>query len=430
MVIHTRAGLWRAGLLAAIACFAGARSTRASPSLPEPQTPAAAAVSTAAPGDHPIVLRVGRLFTMNASDQVFTPGMLIVQGGKVRYAGAPTEVPADAETIEFAHGWACPGMVDLHTHIHTGGGFGDINDMVQAVNPELRASPSIVPSNRLVRRACASGVTTLFGIPGSGTNMGGFGVLYKTKTDASYEQIVLADPGGMKIAQDSNPQRDAGDFGAGRAAMGWILEDVNRRALAALAQGRSDPALTNLMKVHAKELPVLIHTAGSESVVNTSRMWRVTFDTRSVLSHGCFDSWRSAEAVAAMGMPVNCGPRTIDWFSSRNGQINCQSAIYSSLPVPLFSLNTDSPVIPEEELFLQGAVSARYGADSYTMLRALTIHPAQAFGIDGRVGSLEVGKDADVVIRTGDPLDPRSAVEIVLIDGQVQYDRERDGMWF
>ena len=87
-------------------------------------------------------------------------------------------------------------------------------------------------------------------------------------------------------------------------------------------------------------------------------------------------------------------------------------------------------VIPQEELFLQGSMSARMGADSYQMLRALTTHPAQAFGIADRVGSLEVGKDADVVITRGDPLDPRSRVELVLIDGKVEYDGERDGPLF
>ncbi|MEO6708026.1 MAG: amidohydrolase family protein, partial [Planctomycetota bacterium] len=94
------------------------------------------------------------------------------------------------------------------------------------------------------------------------------------------------------------------------------------------------------------------------------------------------------------------------------------------------SINTDSPVVPEEELFLQAAMSARYGADGYTMLRAMTIHPAIAFGIDDRVGSLEPGKDADLVLRTGDPLDPRAAIETVWIDGHLEYDRSRDGQVF
>ena len=93
--------------------------------------------------------------------------------------------------------------------------------------------------------------------------------------------------------------------------------------------------------------------------------------------------------------------------------------------VPLFSLNTDASVMPLEELFLQGAMSSRLGGDAYTMLKALTINTAKTFGIDDRVGSLEAGKDADVVVFAGDPLDPRSSVERVWIEGNSEYERER-----
>ena len=377
----------------------------------------------------PVAVRVGRLFTMDESNHVYSPGMVIAEAGKLTYVGPPIDLPAETQLHDWPEAWAAPGMIDLHTHIHTGS-WGDINDMVRVVNPELRASPTLRPANLRVQVACASGVTTLLGIPGSGTNIGGFGVLYKSKLGAGFEGTVLADPGGMKVAQDSNPQRRAGDFGLSRAAMGWILEDVVQRARAALEQGREDPALANLACVLQREVSVLIHTAGSEGVVNTARMWSDTFDTRCVVSHGSFDGWKSARAIADLGIPVNHGPRTTDYFSSRNGRINGSSAEYVAAGVPLFSLNTDSGVIPQEEFFLQGAMSARYGGDPELMLRALTIHPAQAFGIDDRVGSLEVGKDADLALRVGDPLDPRSRVELVLIEGEVEYDRKRDGFWF
>lgn len=373
-----------------------------------------------APGDG-IAIVVGKLLTVDDGDRVFAPGMLLVQEGKLRYVGKPIAVPEGYRLLEFPRAWAAPGMVDLHTHIHTGG-WGDINDMVNAVNPEYRTSPTIRAGNRAIQRGCAGGVTTLFGIPGSGTNISGFGVLYKAKSGPGYEAAVLADPGGMKVAQDSNPQRDAGDLGASRAGMAWILEDVSDKAIASARNG-GDPALDQLSRVHSGELPVLIHTAGSQGVVNTARMWRKRYGTRCVLSHGSFDGWMAARAVAATGIPVNHGPRTIDFFSSRNGRVNGSGAEYVKAGVPLFSLNTDSGVVPEEELFLQGAMTARYGADPYQMLRALTIHPAKAFGIDDRVGSLEPGKDADIVIYDGDPIDPRSAVQLVLIDGAIEYDR-------
>ena len=87
-------------------------------------------------------------------------------------------------------------------------------------------------------------------------------------------------------------------------------------------------------------------------------------------------------------------------------------------------------LLAKHELFLQGTISARLGADAYQMLQAVTINPAKSFLIGERVGSLEVGKDADVVLTTGDPLDPRSHVEVVLIDGEVQYSRREDGQIF
>lgn len=383
--------------------------------------------STAFGGDL-IVLRVGKVITMAADDAVHAPGMVICEGGKLSYVGPPIEVPAEANLIDLPQAWCAPGLVDLHTHIHGPG----INDMVHAVNPELRARPCVIPGNPEIRRGCAGGVTTLFGIPGSGTNMGGFGVLYKARIQSpTYESVVLRDPGGLKVAQDSNPaRRNATDFGVSRAGMSWNLRDVALRARAAKEQGRFDPALEDLGQVMAGDLPVLIHTAGSEGVVNTARMWLVDFQARCTVSHGSFDGWKAAPALAAMGCPVNHGPRTMDFSSSRNGRINGTGAEFVAAGVPLFSLNTDSPVVAEEEFFLQAAMSARYGADSYLMLKAMTANPAKVFGIDHRVGSLEVGKDADVVVWTGDPLDPRANARLVLIEGDIEYDRVRDGQLF
>ncbi len=408
--------------LGAVACQStspSSDSTRAS----------ADAFSALGPGESGVAIRADKVFTMDAEDRVLAPGMLLVRNGKIAAIGAHFEVPQGFEFVDYGTAWLMPGCVDLHTHIHAGG-FGDINDMVLPVNPEFRSSATVVPGNPQIARAVAGGVTTLFGIPGSGTSMGGAGILYKPKLHATFESGVLRDPGGIKVAQDSNPQRGAGDLGNSRAGLSWILHDINDKARAANAQGRRDPGLENLMKVHSRELPILIHTAGSDGVGNTARMWRGRYPVRSVLSHGCFDAWKVSPFVAEMGMPANNGPRTIEYSSTRDGRITGIVSKYLDAGVPLVSLNTDSPVVPQEELFLQGAMSARYGADGYTMLRAMTIHPAIAFGIDDRVGSLEVGKDADLVLRTGNALDPRAAVAAVWIDGRIEYDRARDGQTF
>lgn len=388
-----------------------------------------AALALPAPGERVVVVRAAKVFVLDDADTILAPGMIVMRDGRIAAVGPPREVPPQLEARVFEAGWVTPGMIDLHSHVQTGG-WGDINDMVLPINAEFRTSPTIRPGNPNVRRALAAGVTTLFGIPGSGTSMSGFGVLYKTKADSTYEDGVFADPGGMKVAQDSNPQRGAGDLGVSRAALAWILNDANRRAVAANEQGRRDLALANLQKVHARELPVLIHSAGSDGVANTTRMWRRKYRTRSVLSHGCFDGWKASAFVAENEMPVNSGPRAIDYVSSQEGRVIGMADKYTAAGVPLFSVNTDAGVVPQEELFLQGTMGARYGADDYAMLRALTIHPAKAFGIDGRLGSLEVGKDADLAVFDGNPLDARSRVEAVWIDGNLEYDRVRDGQRF
>jgi len=380
------------------------------------------------PGDEPgLALVVGKLLTMDAEDHVFDPGLVLVRSGKIVYAGARVEVPQGYPQVQARELWAWPGLVDLHTHIHAAG-WGDLNDTVDPMNPELRARPAIDPWDERLDNARASGVTTMFGIPGSGSSIGGFGTVYKPRK-GGYEEIVLRDPGGMKVAQNYNPQRGGGDLGASWAGLAWNLEWQNDRvAVLARREGYENWELENLLKVHRGELPVLIHCASVEGVTDTVRMWKQRYGTACVVSHGSWDGWRAAGVAAAAGVPVNHGPRTENLLAAhREDRWLGTASEYDAAGVPDFSLNTDSPVVPEEEFFLQGTMSARLGADPYRMLRALTANPARSFQLGARVGSLEAGKDADLVLSSGDPLDPRTHIELVLIDGQVQYSRSEDG---
>ncbi len=383
-----------------------------------------------AAGEEGLALRCGKILTVDAADRVFDAGLIVVRNGKIEYVGEPVELPEDFPVIDVASSWASPGMVELHSHIQTGG-WGDINDMVMPTNAELRVRPTLVPGNRMVRMACAGGVTTLFGIPGSGTSIGGFGTLYKTKTRAGFEEVVLRDPGGLKSAYNYNPQRGGGDLGSTWSGLTWLTREVNDRAVAALEHGREDLALADLKRVHRGELPVIVHCASAEGVAGVVRLWKARYGAHVIVTHGSWDGPMSARYVAEMGVPVNHGPRTMNYnIARREGKIQGGAEAYMEAGVPDFSLNTDAGVIPQEELFLQGSMSARLGADSYQMLRAVTANPAKSFMIGDRVGSLEAGKDADIVISSGDPLDPRSRVELVLIDGAVQYSRRDDGQWF
>ena len=432
-----RRGVRASGVVVAIAVVAGAgcRTMGGSESSSGTGTgtgtgTGAGAIGALGPGEKGTVLVCGKVLTMDGADRVLDPGMVVVREGRIVYVGAPVEVPEGYEVLERPELWASPGMVDLHSHIHARG-WGDLNDMVKPLNPELRARPAVDPSQPLIELACAGGVTTMFGIPGSGTSIGGFGTLYKSKTDGGYEGMVLRDPGGMKVAFNFNPQY----WGGGPhpwCSLTWDVEHLNDRA-AKLAETEEieNWQLADLERVHRGELPVLIHCASAEGVAGSVRTWKGRYGTTCVVSHGSWDGHLAGEYAAAMDTPVNHGPRVMNYASMRREErIQGGAAAYVDAGVPLFSLNTDAPVIPQHELFLQGTVSARLGADAYRMLQAVTINPAASFLIGDRVGSLEVGKDADVVLTTGDPLDPRSRVEVVLIDGDVQYSRRADGQLF
>ncbi|MBP8298743.1 MAG: amidohydrolase family protein [Planctomycetes bacterium] len=357
-------------------------------------------------------------------------GVLLEQGGKILAVGprSSTPIPKDAKVQDHGNLWLCPGFVDLHHHVSGGGG--DINDMVAPLNAEMRTLDVVKPSEESIRRAAAGGVTTTLFIPGSGTNIGGFGVLLKMRWGGSLEAMVIRELGAMKVAQGFNPERRSGDLGLSRMGSSELLVQLLERgrdyaaAWRAFAAGtgdkpKFDASLEQLRLVFDKKVPVLIHTAGARDCIATARMFQDVFDVRMVLSHGCFDGWVAATALAKRQTPVNLGPRMYEFDKYGRFQGTCQA--YWDAGCHDMSINTDAPVVAAEELQLQAAMAIRLGLDYEVALRGLTIQPAQQIGIADRTGSLAVGKDADFQVTRGDPLDPRNPPELVYIEGTLVH---------
>ena len=357
-------------------------------------------------------------------------GVLVVQGGRIVAVGprSRTAVPAGATIRDHGDLWLCPGFVDLHHHVSGGGG--DINDMVAPLNAELRTLDVVKPSDDEIRRTAAGGITTTLFIPGSGTNIGGFGVLMKMRWNAPLEQLVVRELGAMKVAQGFNPERRSGDLGLTRMGSSELLTQLLERgrdyahAWREHRAGRGpaprfDASLEQLRKVFDKEVPVLIHTAGARDCIATARMFQDVFDVRMILSHGCFDGWVAAAALAKRNTPVNLGPRMYEFDKDGRFQGTCQT--YWDAGCTDMSINTDAPVVAAEELPLQAAMAVRLGLPYEPALRAVTIQPARQIGAADRVGSLEPGKDADFLVVAGDPLDPRHPPLEVYIEGTLVH---------
>lgn len=369
---------------------------------------------------------------------VINHALVLVRDGQIEAVRPDREgaVPSDYHLRDVGDAWVIPGLVDLHSHI--GGSF-DINGAVYQANPGLRVSTAIIPENASLMRALAGGVTSALVIPGSATTVGGQGILIKTGLD-NYAGMVIRDPGALKVAQADNPKRWG--WRMGRLFLNWHIRDTLRRGLAyarrlrAYEEGRGpalaiNPQFDVFVDLEAKHTQVATHTQVHQVVHATLSIIREEMGLDVYIDHGSFDGYLAAERAEALGVPAILGPRSICTQNKGRG-IDCDGRFvgmaseYQKRGHSAIGFNTDAPVMPGEELSLQAAMGVHYGFDDSEMgtVRGLTIVPAMAAGIDRRVGSLEKGKDADLVVITGHPADPRSAVELVWIEGQLVYDAE------
>ncbi len=367
-----------------------------------------------------------------------TNGVILTVDSKIIALGPRSEItiPDDYEVVDLGRHWIVPGLVDLHCHVAGAG----LNDTVHATNPEMRTLDQIDIQNERLQTALAGGIGSVLFIPGSGSNMGGFGTLTKT-AGATPEEALIRFPGSLKIAQAGNPERRAGDMGATRMGMNQGLrftlergreyyqawEDFDAGA-GPRPEFRAD--LEYLRGLFRHEYPVSVHTQIYQVVLETIRELRQEFGLWTFIDHGTFDAYRLSEEAALAGVPVCNGPRQYLFDRATSRFIGLADAWYRGgqhgwrepvrgLGRDGIGINTDSPGVPQELLTLQVAVAVRLGLPDDVGLMAMTINPARFIGIDHRVGSLEVGKDADIGIWSGDPIDPRSYVEIAVINGKI-----------
>jgi imidazolonepropionase-like amidohydrolase len=375
---------------------------------------------------------------------VVNNAVLLVREGKLEALGEASEleVPSGYEVLDLGDLWVAPGMIDLHNHV--AGGLRDLNDMVYLTNPGIRSSSTIQPGNRAMKKALAGGVTSVLLIPGSGTNMGGQGVLVRGGFE-TYAENLIRDPGSLKLAQAGNPERYL--FRVGRSFMNYNTRNTFKRGVAyaktweAYEQGQGPKPDKDLQfevfrDLRKRKTQVSTHTQLYQVVNMTIDMVAGEMGLPVYIDHGTFDSHKAAARADAHGVNAILGPRQITTgmripgFAEydQDGAVFGVAAKYQEAGHSMIGFNTDAPVVPQEELSVQAAMAVRYGFknDHMQAVRGLTIVPATTAGIGGAIGSLEVGKDADLIIVTGDPVDPRTSIEMVFQRGHKVYDTRED----
>jgi imidazolonepropionase-like amidohydrolase len=389
-----------------------------------------------AAGEEPLqVLRAAKVFT-SAEPLVIDNGAVAYRGGKIVAVGrfADMDLPPDAVVTDLGDLWLAPGMVEPHGHV--GGSLRDLNDMVYLANPELRTHEVVEPANPNVKDGLAGGVTSALLIPGSGTNMGGFGMVVKMHGD-TVEDVVMRSPGSLKVAQAGNPERWGWAGSRSRMLMNWNTRRTLARGLEWVRAHRAgevpmDFEQSAFLGLEDGSVPVSVHTQIYQVVLQTITMQKRDLGLEAFIDHGTFDGFKNAPLAAAYGVPVMNGPRQF-WFDRADSSFqgctaNWSTAVSDGL---MLGYNTDAPVVPQEELSFQAAMGVRLGHDDPAgALKGVTVYPATALKIQDECGSLEPGLDADFCAWTGFPLDPRSAVEMAWVRGKLAYDAERDGRRF
>jgi imidazolonepropionase-like amidohydrolase len=334
-----------------------------------------------------------------------------------------------------------PGFIDAHAHagVHEeaeGWAGQDTNERTDPVAAHVRAIDAINPADLGFRDAITGGVLAVNVNPGSANPIGGQTAAIKC-WGRTVDQMVLREPAGMKSALGENPKRVYGErnetpatrLGTAAVIRGAFVAAQNYQAKLAAADSKDsvpersvverDLKLEALGRVLRREIPWRQHCHRADDIATAMRMAR-EFGYDLVIDHGT-EAYLIADQIAAASIPVIIGPL----FTSRS-KVELRNR---SLANPgrlaaagvTIAITTDHPVVPINFLIHQATLAVKEGLDPVTALRAVTINPARIIGVDARLGSLSVGKDADLVIWSGDPLDVMSRAELAFVDGREIY---------
>ncbi|MHA1243514.1 MAG: amidohydrolase [Candidatus Heimdallarchaeota archaeon] len=396
-------------------------------------------------------------------------GYILIEKGKIKKIGEGHAVPKDAEIIDAKDLTAFPGLIDAHCHAtvweeEVGLNLQDGNEITDPITPHIRVLDAINPMEKGLRRAISGGMTTLCITPGSANVVGGQMTTIKTHGKV-VDDMVIQENAGMKCAFGENPKRLYGDMlkrtpstrmgnlGLFRQLMmetqnymyKWdeykqkkkqYKEDKKEFEDKKDKDGKKPVEPTKpeknikyeaMVPIFKKEIPLRAHAHQENDIISAIRLAK-EFDVDVCIEH-CTHGHNIVDFLVEANVPAIVGPT----FGFRT-KIELRDMTWKTIGILykagiLVSLTADHPVVPLQFQTIYAALAHREGLPLQGAYEVITINGAKILGLEDKIGSLEEGKDADIVLFTGEPLDIQSKAAKVFIDGELIYDMNEEDLF-
>ena len=374
------------------------------------------------------------------SDSVIPDGVLLIdEEGKIAQVGADVQVPEGAEVINADGRDVTPGIIESHCHAGVSEeGIGwegsDGNESTHPVTPQVRAIDGANPEDKAFAAFRAAGVTAAQIMPGSANIIGGEQFTVKSREAAVIEDMVIKHPSGMKAALGENPKRVYGGKKGPSTRMGnasvmrkWLQKAKEYAEKMDTAEEPSDEPdfdmkMQALLPVIRREMPLRIHCHRADDIATAVRIAE-EFDIKFTLEHvtqgdRVLDLLEEKEVYCAVG-PCMVAEAKVEM---RGNDFDTAAQMYEK--GIHFCITNDHPVVHGRFLRAAAGLLCAWDVPTRHALKSVTLAAAEHIGVDDRIGSLEPGKDADLVIWSGDPLDARTFADCTFVDGEVVFERE------
>ena len=376
-----------------------------------------------------LLIQNGMLCTMEAEGWIHAD--ILAEQGKIIKIEKKITATDQMKVINAEGLMVFPGFIDAHSHIgiseekHTGIGD-ECNEGTNPLTPTMRAIDAINPMDSAFHNALAAGVTGVMVGPGSSNPIGGQFAFIKTEGRCVDDMVVLA-PAAIKIAFGENPMTCYGSNGNCPSTRMGIAALIREELFRAMQYYENTPEQKDFRLECYRELfegkiPLKAHVHRADDIFTAIRIAE-EFRLRLTLDH-CTEGHLIVDKLAKLGYPAIVGPSMASRSKKEVSSSDFKTAGILQQAGMLVALTTDHPVSRLQYLPLCAGLAVKEGMEEEGALRAITIDAAKISGVDSRVGSLRVGKDADIVICNGNPLDVKTSVLITIVNGNVVWERE------